>query len=80
MFFNYWVGGGIKTKLSEVVVIKTLPFCLIYKMKKVRFAYEVEDISTESLSVSDELIEMYKGESPPKRCRGGLTVKLLDSV
>jgi hypothetical protein len=50
------------------------------KRLKVRFADEVEEIPEESLNVSDELIEMYEEESPPKRCRAGLFVKLIDSV
>ena len=45
------------------------------KRLKVRFADEVEEIQGESINVSDELIEMYEEESPPKRCRAGLAVK-----
>jgi hypothetical protein len=50
------------------------------KMKKVRFEDEVEEIVSENLCVSDELIEMYEAESAPKRSRGGLGIKLIDSV
>ena len=47
---------------------------------KVRFADEVEEIFEESFNVSDKLIEIYNGESPPKRCLAGLAIKSIDSV